>query len=67
MVDGLETINIQFVLNDEMHQFFAPLPEDHNKRTVLSKETKAAVKRTFGGYASIIHEMSLVSILPYVT
>jgi hypothetical protein len=30
----------QFVLSEEMHRFFAPLPEANNKRITLSKETK---------------------------
>jgi hypothetical protein len=42
-------------------------PGDHNKRTVLSKETKATVKRAFGRYdTKFIHEISLVSTLPFV-
>jgi hypothetical protein len=42
-----------------MHQFFAPLPGDHNKRVILSKKTKTAVKRAFGGYPSkFIHEIA---------
>ena len=30
----------QFVLNEKMHKFFAPLPDANNKRVTLSKETK---------------------------
>ncbi len=30
----------QFVLNEEMHRFFKPLPEANNKRITLPKETK---------------------------
>jgi hypothetical protein len=34
------TINIQFVLNDEMHHFFAPLPGDHNIKNTVNKRDK---------------------------
>ncbi len=46
------TINIQFVLNDEMHHFFSPLLGDHNIKTQLTKETRTNVKKAFGGHAS---------------
>jgi hypothetical protein len=32
--------NFQFVLSEEMHRYFLPVPEANNKRVTLSKETK---------------------------
>jgi hypothetical protein len=41
ILDGDEEKHkFQFVLSEEMHRYFAPLPEANNKRVSLSKETK---------------------------
>ncbi len=42
----------QFVLNEKMHSFFAPLPHANNKRVALSKETKKKLKNAFGNYTA---------------
>jgi hypothetical protein len=45
ILDGDEKHDkFQFVLNEEMHRFFKPLPEANNKRVTLSKETRKKLK-----------------------
>jgi hypothetical protein len=57
----------QFVRNEKMHSFFAPLPDANNKRVTLSKETKKKLKNAFGNYtATYMHRISLITTLPYV-
>ncbi len=67
-MDGDEQNNkFQFVLNEEMHRFFEPVPEANNKRVTLSKETRKKLKNAFGKYtATFMHRISLISTLPYV-
>ncbi len=67
-MDGDEGHNkFHFVLNEEMHSFFEPLPESNNKRITLSKETKKNLRNAFGKYTVIFtHQISLISTLPYV-
>jgi hypothetical protein len=49
ILDGDEEGNkFQFVLSEEMHRYFAPLPEANNKKVLLSKETKKKLKNEFG-------------------
>jgi hypothetical protein len=53
IVDGDEDhYKFQFVLNEEMNRFFAPLPEANNKRITLSKETKKKLRNAFGNYTA---------------
>jgi hypothetical protein len=68
ILDGDEEHNkFQFVLNEEMHRFFAPLPDANNKRVTLSKETRKKLKSAFGNFtATYMHQISLISTLPYV-
>jgi hypothetical protein len=35
----------QFVLSEEMHKYFSPLPEANNKEVLLSKETLKKTKK----------------------
>ncbi len=67
-LDAGEGVNkFQFVLNEKMHSFFAPLSDANNKRVTLSKETKNKLKNAFGNYnATYTHQISLISTLPYV-
>jgi hypothetical protein len=68
ILDGDEEGNkFQFVLSEEMHRYFAPLPEANNKRVLLSKEAKKKLRNAFGKYtATYTHQITLKSTLPYV-
>jgi hypothetical protein len=68
ILDGDEEYyKFQFVLSEEMHRYFVPLPEANNKRVTLSKETKKKLKKHFGKYTETYsHRISLISTLPYV-
>jgi hypothetical protein len=53
LLDGDEEYSkFQFVLNEEMHRIFEPLPEANNKKVTLSKETRKKLKNTFGKYTA---------------
>jgi hypothetical protein len=68
ILDGDEAGHkFQFVLSEEMHRYFAPLPEANNKRVTLSKETKRKLRYEFGKYtATYTHQITLKSTLLYV-
>jgi hypothetical protein len=58
----------QFVLSEEMHKYFLPLPEANIKKVSLSKETKNKLKNEFGKYTETYsHRITLKFSLPYVT
>jgi hypothetical protein len=61
ILDGVEEGHkFQFVLSEEMHRYFAPLPEANNKRVTLSKETKKILRNEFGKYtATYMHRITL--------
>ena len=64
---GEENIKIQFVLNDDVLHIFQPLPDVHNTRTELSKETRSNVKTVFLQYTSkYVRRISVTSTLPFI-
>jgi hypothetical protein len=49
MVDGLDTINIQFVLNDKMHQFFHHCQVTTIKEQFYQKRQRQQLKELLAG------------------
>jgi hypothetical protein len=66
-LDGKENhYRFQFVLNEEMHQFFDPLPTQNNVKATVSKQTKTNLRKAFGSYTKDnMHCISVISTLPY--
>jgi hypothetical protein len=67
LLDGNENHHcFQFVLNEEMHRFFYPLPTKNNVKALVSKQTKTNLRKAFGLYMKDnTHCISVISTLPY--
>jgi hypothetical protein len=49
ILDGNEKhYHFQFVVNEEMHWFFDPLPTKNNVKASVSKQTKTNLRKAFG-------------------
>ncbi len=49
-----------------MHRFFYPLPTKNNVKALVSKQTKANLRKAFGSYTKDnTHCISVISTLPY--
>jgi hypothetical protein len=58
--------HFQFVLNEEMHWFFYPLQSKNNLKALVSKQTKANLRKAFESYTKDnTHHISVISTLPY--
>ncbi len=67
-MDGNEKHNcFQFVLNEEIHWFFDPLPaKNYVLKASVSKQTKTNLRKAFGLYTKDnTHRISVISTLPY--
>jgi hypothetical protein len=67
ILDGNEKhYSFQFVFNEEMHQFFDPLPKKNNLKASVSKQTKTNLGKAFGSYTKDnTHCISMISTIPY--
>jgi hypothetical protein len=67
ILDGNEKhYRFLFVLNEEMHRFFDPLPKNNNEKVIVSKQTKTNLRKAFGSYTTDnTHRISVISTLPY--
>jgi hypothetical protein len=67
ILDGNENhYCFQFILNEEMHRFFYPLPTKNNVKALASKQTQTNLRKAFGLYTKDnTHRISVISNLPY--